>query len=125
MKTLHLTDRDFKKQGNIFDIDLSKFVISTVDAPVNGPQLHEILRTKYHLEMEMEAEQYVLALTSVMDSQEGFDRLVNALLEIDENFYAKKAKTPMYKFTNTEFAAQNQQKCAIWQAVEGSWKLSL
>lgn len=120
MKTLHLTDRDFKKQGNIFDMDLSKFVISTVDAPVNGPQLHEILRTKYHLEMEMEAEQYVLALTSVMDSQEGFDRLVNALLEIDENFYAKKTKTPMYKFTNTEFAAQNQQKCAIWQAVEGS-----
>ena len=34
MKTLHLTDRDFKKQGNIFDMDLSKFVISTVDAPV-------------------------------------------------------------------------------------------
>ena len=73
-------------------MDLSKFVISTVDAPVNGPQLHEILRTKYHLEMEMEAEQYVLALTSVMDSQEGFDRLVNALLEIDENFYAERGK---------------------------------
>ena len=64
-------------------MDLSKFVISTVDAPVNGPQLHEILRTKYHLEMEMEAEQYVLALTSGMDSPEGFERLLAALRELD------------------------------------------
>ena len=91
MKTLHLTDRDFKKQGNIFDMDLSKFVISTVDAPVNGPQLHEILRTKYHLEMEMTGGTYVLAMTTVADTQEGLDRLKAALLEIDGQLEAKTA----------------------------------
>lgn len=42
----------------------------------------ELLRT-YHIETEMTAEQYVIAMTSVMDTQEGFDRLKAALLEID------------------------------------------
>lgn len=122
MKILHLVDFDFKVQKDIFDMDLSKFVISTVNAPINGPQLHDILRTKYHLEMEMEAEQYVLALTSVMDSQEGFDRLVRALLEIDESLWRKGQQIHKYVFEASKHTAKNQQKCAIWQAVEGIWE---
>lgn len=122
MKILHLVDFDFKVQKDIFDMDLSKFVISTVNAPINGPQLHHILRTKYHLEMEMEAEQYVLALTSVMDSQEGFDRLVRALLEIDESLWRKEQQIHKYVFEDSKRTAKNQQKCAIWQAMEGIWE---
>ena len=38
---------------------------------------------KYHLQMEMSAADYVLALTSIMDMREGFDRLYAALSEID------------------------------------------
>lgn len=122
MKVLHLVDFNFKVQQDIFDMDLSKFVISTVNAPINGPQLHHILRTKYHLEMEMEAEQYVLALTSVMDSQEGFDRLVRALLEIDKSLRRKELQIHKYVFKDSKHTAKNQQKCAIWQAVEGIWE---
>ncbi len=118
----HLEMEDFKVQKDIFDMDLSKFVISTVNAPINGPQLHHILRTKYHLEMEMEAEQYVLALTSVMDSQEGFDRLVNALLETDESLWRKEQQIHKYVFEDSKRTAKNQQKCAIWQAMEGIWE---
>ena len=122
MKVLHLVDLDFKVQKDIFDMDSSKFVISTVNAPINGPQLHDILRTKYHLEMEMEAEQYVLALTSVMDSQEGFDRLVKALLETDESLWRKEQQIHKYVFEDSKRTAKNQQKCAIWQAMEGIWE---
>lgn len=122
MKVLHLVDFDFKVQQDIFDMDLSKFVISTVNAPINGPQLHDILRTKYHLEMEMEAEQYVLALTSVMDSQEGFDRLVKALLETDKSLWRKRQQIHKYVSEDSKHTAKNQQKCAIWQAVEGIWE---
>ena len=43
----------------------------------------EQLRRKYHLELEMAAYDYVIALLSVMDDREGFERLADALREID------------------------------------------
>lgn len=67
----------------IFDVDRSKLVLSTVHSTLNGRQLTEILRSEFHLEMEMEAENYTLALTSVGDTQEGFERLCCAVEEID------------------------------------------
>lgn len=122
MKVLHLVGEELIEENDIFDLDYSKMIISIVNADINGPQLHEILRKKYHLEMEMEAEQYVLALTSVMDSREGFDRLVKALLEIDESLQNKKEKMENYIFINSGCTAKKQQKCTIWEAVEGVWE---
>ncbi|MBO5071096.1 MAG: aminotransferase class V-fold PLP-dependent enzyme [Roseburia sp.] len=52
---------------------------------LTGEQLHQILRRRYHLQMEMVSGRYVLGMTSIMDQKEGFDRLVRALYEIDEN----------------------------------------
>ncbi|MCD7761586.1 MAG: PLP-dependent transferase [Lachnospiraceae bacterium] len=54
---------------------------------LTGPVLAEILRKRYHLEVEMAAEQYVTAIMTVADTQEGFDRLEAALLEIDERLW--------------------------------------
>ena len=39
---------------------------------------------EYHLEMEMCAAEYVTAITTVMDTEEGLRRLRNALLKLDE-----------------------------------------
>ena len=55
------------------------------------------MRENYHLEMEMEAENYVLALSSVGDRKEGMDRLVHALLEIDSRL-ERKEKEYFYEF---------------------------
>ena len=79
MKNLYLPGREIWGQGGIFDLDLSKILISGAGAGIQGPALHRILREKYRLEMEMEAPGYVLALTSVMDTEEGFGRLTKAL----------------------------------------------
>ena len=67
----------------VFDFDRSKLLLSTVDSSLNGRQLHQILREEFHLEMEMEAENYVLALAAVGDTAEGFERLCEAVEEID------------------------------------------
>ncbi len=45
-------------------------------------ELAETLRRKYHLEMEMTAPEYVIAMTSLMDTEEGFERLGTALLRL-------------------------------------------
>ncbi len=50
---------------------------------MSGSELAAILREKYHLEPEMAAADYVTAIMTVADTQEGFDRLTAALLEID------------------------------------------
>ena len=49
------------------------------------------MRKEYHLEMEMTGGTYVLAMTTVADTQEGLDRLKAALLEIDGQLEAKTA----------------------------------
>lgn len=70
---------------NAWTYDGSKVIISTENCRLNGPELGRMLREKYHMEPEMEAEQYVTAIMTVADSQEGFDRLEQALLEIDQS----------------------------------------
>jgi len=64
--------------------DPSKLVISGENVGLTGKMLYRILLEKYHLQMEMAAGKYVLAMTTVGDTQEGFRRLSCALSEIDE-----------------------------------------
>lgn len=64
--------------------DLSKIIISTLNCNMTSGELYRILLEKYHLQMEMKAESYVLAMTTVCDSEEGMKRLVEALFSIDE-----------------------------------------
>ena len=67
----------------IFGRDISKVLISAVRAGLTGQELYDLLLHKYHLQMEMASGHYVTALTSVMDTEEGFDRLYEALAEIE------------------------------------------
>lgn len=80
-----LTHEICDKYETVAGWDPSKFVVSTMNAEdFHGEDLAEMLRNKYHLEMEMTAPEYVIAMTSLMDTDEGFERLAAALLEIDE-----------------------------------------
>lgn len=70
--------------------DISKIVISTKNTTISGEQLFCILRDKYQMELEMSELSYVIAMTSVCDTREGLQKLVDALLEIDQNISEKK-----------------------------------
>lgn len=61
----------------------SKLVILTGTEDFTGHELADILRKQYAIEIEMEAPGYILAMTSICDSEEGFRRLADALEEID------------------------------------------
>lgn len=64
--------------------DFGKIVILTTDTNLTGHKLAAILRDTYHLETEMASTDYVIAMTSVCDTDEGFERLINALISIDK-----------------------------------------
>jgi arginine/lysine/ornithine decarboxylase len=83
MKTLHLVDGT-EAGLQAFDFDRSKVLIAVPKgAKLTGPALAQLLRETYHLEVEMAAEQYVTAILTVCDTEEGYVRLEQALLEVD------------------------------------------
>lgn len=63
--------------------DISKLIISAGSSGFTGQELYRELLSEHHLQMEMAAGGYVLAMTSVSDTKEGFERLTNALFRID------------------------------------------
>lgn len=73
----------FSIDKNCFDRDPSKLLISVGTSGLTGQELYSLLLHKYHLQMEMVSGHYVVALTSLMDTIEGFERLSQALQEID------------------------------------------
>lgn len=80
---LKLVNKKIIGDNGVFDLDFSKITILSSGTKMNGHQLNTILRDKYHIDMEMEARDYVLGITSICDTKEGFDRLDNALHMID------------------------------------------
>lgn len=90
LKVLKILDKTIKEEASVFDWDMSKIVISVKNSEINGEQLCKLLRDSYHIELEMSAPEYVIALTSIMDTKEGFQRLAEALKEIDAGLTEKK-----------------------------------
>lgn len=63
--------------------DRSKIVLSAAGTDMTGQELYAELLDRYHLQLEMRAGTYVLAMTSVGDTEDGMRRLVDAVREID------------------------------------------
>ena len=63
--------------------DRSRLAIVTARAGMSGRELYMRLLADYHLQLEMAAGSYALAMTSVGDTREGLERLGRALREID------------------------------------------
>ncbi len=64
-------------------LDLGKLVISARGTALTGPALMQRLREDYGLELEMAAGDYAVAMTSICDTDEGFERLAGALETLD------------------------------------------
>lgn len=65
------------------NFDRSKIVISVRHADMSSKRLYRMLLDEYHLQMEMVAGTYILAMTSIGDTEDGVERLASALEEID------------------------------------------
>lgn len=83
LKKLHVMQKTDFSRREIFDLDLSKIVISTRNTNLTGEDVYQKLRLDYRLQMEFSAGPYVLGMTGIMDRDEGFRRLLDALFEID------------------------------------------
>lgn len=85
LKHIHVMGNEVLGQAGVWARDPSKLVIFP-PAGVSGKKLAEALRLRFHIETEMSCRSYVLAMTSVMDSNEGFERLRKALEILDREY---------------------------------------
>ena len=83
LKHLHILEASDMAQNKIFDFDMSKIDIYSREVCACGKWIYSILLNRYHIQLEMAARDDALAMTSFCDTQEGFDRLYAALVEMD------------------------------------------
>ena len=85
--------KNLKILGNEIDnkdyYDFGKIVIKTNKTNITGKELICILRKEYKIELEMSSINYALAMTSICDSKENFERLLDALIDIDNKLEKK------------------------------------
>ena len=70
--------------------DISKILISCKNTNIHGNDLADLLY-KEKIEIEMASATYVILISSIFDTKEGFDRLKNALIKIDKKIKYKKS----------------------------------
>ena len=89
-----IPDYEIKGKYGIVDFDRSKLILA---CQKGGEWLYQKLRTEYGLQLEMAAGGYALALTSVMDTEEGFLRLEKALEQLDKETFFKMETLKCYE----------------------------
>lgn len=116
---ISIPGREFVGKYSVYHVDNSKIILSVCGKArsiYNGKWLYEKLRCEYKLQCEMAMEWYALIMTSVMDTEEGYLRLLSALKKMDielDNAVNKKEHIEMSK-----------EKEDAWELVDMSWERS-
>lgn len=125
LASLHVMTRQDLNGQEAYDWDDGKIVIFTGNHKnFTGERLHRLLLEQYHLQMEMVSGNYVLAMTSILDTDEGFARLEAALHEIDKKLTEStdKMEKAEKEESQVNFTARMYQKnprqMQIYQAAE-------
>lgn len=74
-----------------FDYDCGKIILCAKNL---GKHLYDVLLAEYKIQLEMASADYVIAMTSIGDCREWYERLGKALLEIDQREEFRGANVP-------------------------------
>lgn len=83
-----------EKHPTVFAHDRSRLVVKAEHLAMNGFDLENTLRERFGIEAEMSYADCTVLLTSICDTQEGFDRLTKALLTLDREADKRVFKIP-------------------------------
>lgn len=116
-KKITLVSPERLDNTEVYDFDRSKLLFSTAGTSISGHDLHSWLRDEFHIEMEMEAENYVLGIAAVGDTRQGLDRLCDAIEQIDMQV----EELPKESLENTSYAKM-KQVLSIAEAMDAKQK---
>ena len=115
LKHLAVPDAEDFSGEEAYAFDPGKILIVTKNG-MSGQQLQEILLRDYALQMEMASGNYVVAMTSFMDTIEGFRRLSHALHAID----ARMEDMGKVAFSPKDIYRQPEKQMEPYQAEEAA-----
>ncbi len=93
LRFVRLVGESLIDRETVWDLDLSKLILDVEGSCMDGPQVYQCLLKKYNIQMEMETLTYVLGMTSIADTEEGFARLCWALEDL-EGSWVRRGQIP-------------------------------
>ena len=105
LKNLRLLSDNICRQADIWDLDITKIVIYTSHTNITGIELGQLLRSQYAIQVEVEAKEYIIAMSTIGDTSRDLDALSKALYEIDSQLISStpiKSSFNMVQSENSE-----------------------
>lgn len=101
--------------------EMGKLLLIPNQEYMTARELYDALRAQYHLQSEMATPTYVLLILTIMDTEEGYRRLSEALHKIDHNM-EKKDNTKRYPIKRGKSdLPEAVYTIAEADAMEGEW----
>ncbi len=101
--------RELINGDTVFDFDVTKLSVNTLDVGLAGIEVYDILRDEYDIQVEFGDLGNILAYLSVGDRQRDLERLVSALFEIRRRYKRDKSGLLRHEYIDPEVAATPQE----------------
>lgn len=89
LKSICLPGNEFVGRYAVTGFDKTKIIIADRSKTLTGKEIYDRMRTVHHLQPEMAEGRICLMMTSIMDTEQGFERLSEALKETDDYIRSK------------------------------------
>ena len=100
--------RELVNRDSIFDFDVTKLSINTLDIGLAGIEVYDLLRDEYDIQIEFGDLGNILAYLSIGDRPREVERLVGALAEIRRRFGKSKAGLMQQEYIEPEVVVSPQ-----------------
>lgn len=100
--------RELINGDSVYDFDVTKLSIFTLDVGLAGIEVYDLLRDEYGIQIEFGDIGNVLAYISVGDSEANIERLVGALSEIRRRFKKDRSGMLDHEYINPEVVISPQ-----------------
>ena len=101
--------RELINHDSIFDFDITKLSVHTLDIGLAGIEVYDILRDEYDIQVEFGDLGNFLAYLSIGDRQRDIERLVSALSEIKRRFGGQETNLMTQEYIDPVVAVSPQE----------------
>lgn len=95
--------------NSVFDFDITKLSVHTLDIGLAGIEVYDILRDEYDIQIEFGDIGNILAYLSIGDRPQEVERLVSALAEIKRRYHTDGTGLLSQEYIDPEVAASPQE----------------
>ncbi len=101
--------RELVNGSSIYDFDVTKLSVNTLDVGLAGIEVYDLLRDEYDIQIEFGDLGNILAYLSIGDRPREIERLVSALSEVRRRFGKSRAGLMKQEYIDPEVAVSPQE----------------